>query len=232
VIKAVVLDIGGVLEIIDDAAFPDPWCARHRVPREALAAALDFPADPLVGGMTEAEIADHLRRELGLDDAQLAEFVEDQWRWYVGTLDRPLCEWFAALRSRGLATGILSNSGPGAREREACWGFEDLVDVLVYSHEVGMKKPDPRIYAHTADLLGVEPSQIAFLDDWSPAVEAARAAGWHAVHHLDTASSIDAMEELLDDPSRERSISSKDAVTQGRQTESSRELGATATWPS
>jgi putative hydrolase of the HAD superfamily len=173
VIRAVVLDVGGVLEILDDTVFPDPWCQRHGVPRDMLAAALAFPADPVVGAMTEAEIADHLRRELGLDDAQLAEFVEDQWRWYVGELDRP--------------------------RREACWEFEGLVDVLVHSHEVGMKKPDPRVYAHTTELLGVEPSQLAFLDDWLPAVEAARAFGWHAVHHLDTAASKAALEVLIRD---------------------------------
>jgi putative hydrolase of the HAD superfamily len=197
VIEAVVLDIGGVLEVIDDTVFPDPWCERHGVARDVLDAAFVLPRDAVVGGMTEAEIAAHLRRELGLDDAQLAELLEDHWRWYVGELDQPLRDWFSTLRGRGLKTGILSNSGPGAREREACWAFEDLVDVLIYSHEVGLRKPDPRIYALASDRLGVEPSGIAFLDDWLPAVEAARAAGWHGVHHVDTPSSIAALEALL-----------------------------------
>ncbi len=41
-------------------------------------------------------------------------------------------------------TGILSDSFAGAREREqAACGFEGLVDEIVYSHEVGMSKPDP-----------------------------------------------------------------------------------------
>jgi putative hydrolase of the HAD superfamily len=199
VIKAVVLDVGGVLEVIDDRVFPGPWCERHGVARELLDAAFVLPRDPVVGDMTEAEIAAHLRRELALDDAQLAELIEDQWRWYVGSLDESLHAWFSTVRDRGLKAGILSNSGPGAREREACWAFDDLADVLIYSHEVGMKKPDPRIYQHTSDQLGVEPTEIAFLDDWLPAVEAARAAGWHAVHHLDTPSSITALETLLAD---------------------------------
>jgi putative hydrolase of the HAD superfamily len=42
----------------------------------------------------------------------------------------------------------LSNSFVGAREREqAAYGFEDLVDEIVHTHEVGMSKPDPQIYA-------------------------------------------------------------------------------------
>lgn len=196
-IAAMVFDIGGVLEINDDSLFPGPWCARHRVPREALDAAFALPRDPAVGEMTHAEVLGHVQAELGLSRTQVEELDADLWRWYVGELDRPLYDWFAGVRSRGCKTGILSNSGPGAREQEACWGFEDLVDVLVYSHEVGLKKPDPRVYALTARRLGVPPNQIAFLDDWPPAVEAARAAGWHAVHHVDTPASIAALEDLL-----------------------------------
>ena len=196
-VAAVVFDIGGVLEIIDDSLFPEPWCARHHIPRPRLDAAFALPRDPVVGEMTQSEVLDHLQRELGLTDAQVEDLDADLWRWYVGELDRPLYDWFERLRDRGLKTGIVSNSGPGAREHEASWGFDSLVDVLVYSHEVGLKKPDPRIYELTAARLGVADDQIAFLDDWLPAVEAARAAGWHAVHHADTATSIAALEELL-----------------------------------
>lgn len=197
-IAAVVFDIGGVLEINDDSRFPGPWCARHGISRERLDAAFVFPRDPSVGQMTLAEVLAHLQRELGLTQAQVADLDADQWRWYVGELNRPLYDWFAGVRGRGLKAGILSNSGPGAREHEACWGFEDLVDVLVYSHEVGLKKPDPRIYALTAARLGVTADQIAYLDDWLPAVEAARTAGWHAIQHTDTPASLAALEELLD----------------------------------
>ena len=56
-----------------------------------------------------------------------------------------LYDWFAAQRPTR-RTGILSNSGPGAREAERCWGFEAITDDIVYSHEVGLMKPDPQIY--------------------------------------------------------------------------------------
>lgn len=196
-IEAVVFDIGGVLEVIDDALFPGPWCERHGLAPELVAAAFAFPRDPMVGAMTEEEVRAHLQAALSLTDEQVADLEADQWRWYIGELDRPLCDWFSGVRARGLKAGILSNSGPGAREHEACWGFEGLVDVLVYSHEVGLKKPDPRVYALTAERLGVAPEAILFLDNWLPAVEAARAAGWQAVHHVDTPTSIAQLEAAL-----------------------------------
>lgn len=196
-IKAVVFDIGGVLEVIDDSTSPGPWCERHNVSKERLDAAFVFPLDPAIGEMSQEEVLAHLQRELDLTDEQVAELDADQWRWYIGTLDRALYDWFAGLRDRGLRAGILSNSWPAAREHEACWGFEKLVDVLVYSHEVALKKPDPQVYHLTADRLGVAPDEIAFLDDWLPAVDAALAAGWHAVHHVETPASIAALEELI-----------------------------------
>lgn len=196
-IRAVVFDIGGVLEVIDDDVFPAPWAARHGIEVDLLETAFAFPRDPTVGEMTEREVLEHVRTALDLTDGQLAELDADLWRWYVGTLDEELFDWFGSLRHRGLLLGILSNSGPGAREHEAAYGFAELVDALVYSHEVGCKKPDPRIYALTAERLGVAPDEIAFLDDWEAAIEAARTAGWHGVLHQDTATSIATLEELI-----------------------------------
>jgi putative hydrolase of the HAD superfamily len=196
-IRAVVLDVGGVLEVVDDSVFPEPFRQRHCIDAAALEEALTFPRDPTVGEMTEAEVERHLREALGLDDDRLAELVADMWRWYVGTLDERLFDWFSRVRGRGLKAGILSNSGPGARERERHYGFEAIVDVLVYSHEVGLKKPDPAIYELTAQRLGVAGDEIAFLDDWVPAIEAAEARGWHGVLHVDTERSIAELERLI-----------------------------------
>lgn len=196
-IRAVVLDIGGVLEVVDDSVFPEPFRQRHGIAPAVLEEALTFPRDPVVGEMTETEVEDHLREALGIDDDQHAELVADLWRWYLGTLDDRLFDWFAGVQGRGLRTGILSNSGPGARERERPYGFEAIVDVLVYSHEVGLKKPDPAIYELTAQRLGVAGDEIAFLDDWAPAIEAAKACGWHGVLHVDTERSIAELERLI-----------------------------------
>lgn len=196
-IEAVVFDIGGVLEIIDDSIFPGPWPARLGLSEEELASRLlPVAEEGAVGAVTELQTYDRWRHLLGLDDAALAEFTDDCWRWYVGTLDRPLADWFAAQRPQR-RTGILSNSGPGAREHERLHGFEEITDDIVYSHEVGLVKPDPRIYALTAERLDVRPHEVLFLDDVEGHVSAARAAGWHAVLHTSTPGSIAAMEQVL-----------------------------------
>ena len=196
-IRAVVFDIGGVLEVIDDDVFPAPAEARLGLAPGSVAGGLaGLPGDAVTGGVTEGEIRAEWQRTLGLDDAQVDGLVEDFWRWYVGTIDRPLLDWFAAQRGPRL-TAILSNSGPGARERERPHGFEAITDDIVYSHEVGLAKPDPAAYALSTRRLGVEPHEVVFLDDVGANVEAARDFGWHAVLHTDTATSIRELERII-----------------------------------
>lgn len=56
-----------------------------------------------------------------------------------------------------------------------------MVDFIIYSHEVGLAKPDSRIYALTSQRLGVQPQEIVFLDDVERNVAAAAAYGFHAI---------------------------------------------------
>ena len=197
-IRAVVLDIGGVLEIVDDDVFPAPAERRLGLAPGTIASGLaGLPGDAVVGEVTEHQVRAEWQRVLGLDHRQVDALVDDFWRWYVGTLDRQLFGWFAGQRPARL-TAILSNSGPGARERERCHGFEDVTDDIVYSHEVRLAKPDPAAYELVTRRLRVEAAEVLFLDDVEANIVAARALGWHAVLHRDTASSIAEMERIIE----------------------------------
>jgi putative hydrolase of the HAD superfamily len=134
-----------------------------------------------IGAISEADVHRAARERLGLDEGQLAEFMADLWRDYLGTANTELIEYARRLRPR-YRTGILSNSFVGAREREqAAYGFEDLVDEIVYSHECGLSKPGPRAYALVCARLAVEPAETVFVDDTESCVEGARRAGLQAV---------------------------------------------------
>ena len=43
--------------------------------------------------------------------------------------------------------------------------FAGLFDAEVFSSQVGLSKPDPRIYLHCGELLGVEPGEAVFVGD-------------------------------------------------------------------
>ena len=95
----------------------------------------------------------HWMAGLALTDEQADELMADYWTWYRGTLDQPLVDWFAAQRP-ARKSAILGDTGPGAREGERVWGFEAVTGDIVYSHEVGLRKPDPAVYALSTSRLG------------------------------------------------------------------------------
>ena len=197
-IQAVVFDIGGVLEITPDLGVTGMWETRLGLgPGELNQRMYDVWRGGSIGTVSERDVHQAVSGILGLDERQLAEFMADIWREYLGTANTDLIQYARRLHPR-YRTGILSNSFVGAREREqAAYGFEDLVDEIIYSHECGRSKPDPGIYALTCARLAVEPAQVVFLDDYEPYVEGARQAGIHAVLHQDNAQTIRAIEGLL-----------------------------------
>ena len=197
-IRAVVFDIGGVLEITPDLGFDQRWEERLGLPPGGLAARMaDVWRAGSIGSITLDDVQRATRDRLGLDEQQLAAYLADLWQQYLGTANTELIEYARGLRPR-YRTGILSNSFVGAREREqAAYGFEDLVDEIVYSHESGMAKPDPQIYALVCERLGARPAETVFLDDVEQNVAGARDAGLHAVHYRDNAQAIAAIERLL-----------------------------------
>jgi putative hydrolase of the HAD superfamily len=76
----------------------------------------------------------------------------------------------------------LSNSFVGAREREQeAHRFDEVCDVIVYSHEEGFLKPDPRIYRVACNRLGVAVEAVVLLDDAQENVDGALAIGMNAI---------------------------------------------------
>jgi epoxide hydrolase-like predicted phosphatase len=194
-LKAVVFDIGGVLEINPRTGWRERWSARLGVDVEARLEPVWRGGD--VGAVTLEDVERGTAQRLGLDPPALRAFMDDLWEEYVGSLNEELARYFAALRPRH-RTGILSNSFVGAREREqALYGFEDMCDVVVYSHEEGIKKPDRRIYEIVCRRLGVAPHETVFLDDLPACVEGAERAGLHAIRFVSNAQAIAELEALL-----------------------------------
>jgi len=197
-IRAVVFDIGGVLETTPPLGVSDAWEARLGLAAGELDGRLsDVWTAGNIGAITEDDVHREITTRLGLDDATLRAFLDDLWTEYLGTLNVELTGYFAGLRPR-YRTGILSNSFVGARERECGrYRFDELADLIVYSHEVGMSKPDPRIYELTWQRLAVRPEEMVFLDDVEPFVAAAATLGIQAVRFTDTAQAIADLDAIL-----------------------------------
>jgi putative hydrolase of the HAD superfamily len=198
-IQAVVFDIGGVLEITQPSSLARTWEPILDLrPGEMNSRLAEVAAAGAVGAISEQQAGQRIADILGLDAGQLLAFLADLWTEYLGTLNTDLAAYFASLRPR-YRTGIISNSFVGARHREQQrYGFAEMTDLIVYSHEAGISKPDPRIYQLACDGLGVPAADMVFLDDLPENVAAARQAGLHAVLFQDTGQAIADIEALLD----------------------------------
>lgn len=201
-IRAVAFDIGGVLERVGDLdEWLDTWRQRVRLEGaefDERMALIDPRGLIGTGQMTESEYRQRYIDVFGFSEVDADAFMAGMWDWYCGELDTELVAFARGLRP-AYTTGIISNSADGARrEEQSRWGFEQLVDTIVYSHEVGLAKPDPRIYELACVYLQVDPDELVFLDDVPLCVEGAAALGIHAVLHRSTPESIAAITALLE----------------------------------
>ncbi len=131
------------------------------------------------GKLTGLGFWQKLARDAKLDLSPAAIKELNEWDARMWTTENPvMVAWQLALKQRGLLTAILSNMGDNVHARmEREFGWLARFDVLVWSYEMGMAKPDPAIYRYALKRLGVQPHEALFLDDRAANVEAAAAMG-------------------------------------------------------
>lgn len=123
-----------------------------------------------------------LRTDLGTDEAQaIVDAVPEVLQPIdatVALLDR--------LRASGVPLYYLSNMpAPFADHLERTHAFVGWFQAGVFSGRVRQAKPDAAIFALAAERFGAAPEELVFLDDHPPNIDAARAAGWRALHFTD-----------------------------------------------
>ena len=110
----------------------------------------------------------------------------------------PMIELVNDLREAGFRLGVLTNN---IRELRDSWrslmDFDAIFHDVVDSSEVGLRKPDPRVYELAARRLGTEPRRTAFLDDLQHNIDGAAAVGMAAFRvDIDPMPAIDAVRRL------------------------------------
>ncbi|MGW6292025.1 HAD family hydrolase [Streptomyces sp. NPDC055058] len=198
----IILDIGGVLEITPETGWVQRWEERLRLPPGTIHERMrDVWQAGSVGRISERQVHEQAGSRLGLAVPEVDAFMEDLWAEYLGTPNEELIAHVRGLRGR-CRLGILSNSFVGARERETgLYGFDELVEQIVYSHETGVEKPDPEAFGAACASLGVRPESCLFVDDAEANVRAARAVGMQAHLFEDNARTIARIAVHLQDAS-------------------------------
>jgi putative hydrolase of the HAD superfamily len=194
--QGILFDAGGTLIHVDGgrvlrAAGVDADSAAFS--RAAAGAALDIGAwTKRNSKSTDAErlpvYLDTLLSRLGIEDPERRKLAAraiavEHARSNLWSHSEPgALETVRELRRRGYRTGVVSNADGRVRALLDTAGFSPYLEVVIDSSEVGVEKPDPRIFLAATERLGIAPERCAYVGDiYAIDVVGARAAGMRAI---------------------------------------------------
>ncbi|MBM3123516.1 MAG: HAD family phosphatase [Chloroflexi bacterium] len=114
-------------------------------------------------------------------------------------IDRELVQFIRSLRGK-VHTGLISNAWSGLRDYLAKEKLTDLFETLVISAEVGVVKPEARIYNLALERSGVRAEEAAFVDDFAVNVEGSEKVGMRGVLFKDPQEAVSQLKKLLTIP--------------------------------
>jgi epoxide hydrolase-like predicted phosphatase len=183
----------------------------NQAPREHLAQHYGITLKELYGLVFDSEVAiqatlgqvpeegvwQNVAATLHLDADALAAFMQEFWAG--DNLNADLYQFVKDLHVK-YKVGLLSNAWSGARAAlDSRYHMLGVFDMTIFSAEVGLAKPDRRIYQLALDRLGVEASQAIFVDDFPANIDAANALGIHAVSFNNSLQARQAVMQILAD---------------------------------
>lgn len=181
-IKAVIFDMGGVILRTEDKTARNALAKKLGMTRHELEAVV-FQSDESkmaeMGEFTESQHWNNIARLLNFPSDEMVEFQRAYWDGDAA--DAELEAYIRSLRPR-YKTGLLSNAWHGAREKVTrLYTFLTAFDVVIFSADVHLRKPDPRIFHLMIARLGVKAHEAVFVDDFIENIEGAQAVGLKTV---------------------------------------------------
>jgi putative hydrolase of the HAD superfamily len=198
-IRSVFVDFGGVLVRTED---PEP---RRRQAGNLGMTSRDlekiiFESDSAQMASTgEIKEDDHwqaVAEKLGVTRAEADQIIGE---FFSGDrTDLALTNFLRSLRPE-YKVCLISNAWSGLRALITQQKFDDIFDAMVISAEVGLIKPDPRIYHLALAKLGSRPEESVFIDDIAINVEAARSVGMSGIMFTQSGKVMEELEKILHD---------------------------------
>jgi epoxide hydrolase-like predicted phosphatase len=198
-VRAVFVDFGGVIMRTEDPGPRSRQAERLGMTSRNLEKIVFESESSLkasTGEITEEAHWLAVSKKLGVSRGQgekiIAEFFSgDRW-------DTTLLDYLRSLRP-GKKVGLISNAWSGLRAVISSQNFGDVFDEMIISAEVGMMKPDPRIYRLALEKMGVPPAESVFVDDVLVNVEAARSVGMTAIQFTQRDKTLEELNRILID---------------------------------
>ncbi len=184
VIRAVVLDVGGVVASwVPGTNVDAAWETRLGLASGSIAERVwNLPSQTAaeLGVISVEEFWREVAAALNLTEREAENLYEDCWSSTYQ--DDRVGAWIRSLRPRYRVASLSNSWSDGRRQCIKRLGLDQLVDLMVFSAEEGVAKPDLEIYRRTLKRLEVEPGEALFIDDRIENIEAAASLGLQVLH--------------------------------------------------
>ena len=196
-IKAVFFDNGGVITRTE-----------HQAPRQHLAERFGMDYDEIdkvvfgspsasratVGEITEEE---HWLTVMKMLKQPASEYERIRDEFFAGdVVDLELVNFLRSLKSK-YKVGLISNAWSGLRDYIVREKFDNAFHHMVISAEVGVAKPEAKIYHIALEQFEVSPSEAVFVDDFIENIEACEKLGIKGIHFKNPKVALKELKALL-----------------------------------
>lgn len=183
--KAILFDYAGVLadegfKFVLDKLAKEQGLEVDNMWQEGTSAIYD--SGYMLGRGSEADFWDLLRKRTGLKGAD-ADHRDQVLKAF--TIRPWMLELVSKLKRQGYVTGILSDHVDWLDELEVRDQFYGYFDCIYNSYTMGKGKRDPSQFSDVAADLGLEPSDVLFIDDTKSHVARAESVGMTAIQFID-----------------------------------------------
>jgi putative hydrolase of the HAD superfamily len=180
---ALLFDLGGVILDIDFDRVLRAWQPVSRLSFEEMKRAFQFDAHyerHERGEIAGSEYFGHLASKLGLqaDEAQIAAGWNAVFVGEIVETTKIVQSMRTVLPCHAFTN---TNATHQAGYHSLFPGLQGSFERIFASHEIGLRKPERRAFAHVAQAIGVAPASILFFDDSPANIDGALAAGMQAV---------------------------------------------------
>ena len=198
-IRAVFFDFGGVI-----------MRTEYQAPRQHLAERFRMDYDDIdkvvfgsesarrasIGEITEETHWAEVLKRLKLPLTEKQSFSDQFFGGDV--IDRKLVGYLRSLRGN-VSTGLISNAWSGLRDFITKENIIDIFDTVTISAEVGVIKPEAKIYQLALEQAGVKAGEAVFVDDMKVNIEACEKVGMKGILFRGPEETIDQLNRYLKD---------------------------------
>lgn len=196
-IRAVFFDLGGVIVRTE-----------YQSPRQQLADRLGLEYDDLskivfdsetgvkatVGSITSQQHWEAVMKRLKRPHEEIAAIRDE---FFAGDIvDHDIISFLRSLRGT-CKTGLISNAWSDLRDFMAREKIIDAFDHIIISSEVGVAKPEAKIFQIALEQAGVSPNEAVFVDDFYVNIEGCEKVGMKGIHFKDAESALAQLKALL-----------------------------------